>query len=130
MIRIQLLALLLAFSLPIATPFCASASFGSHPAATSISEDWKYLKLRDYMNMSFHEMTVLKGRELNIWDKISFKIMKMNINKELKKNPNMLVTEYYAKVQQKRLSPGAWVAITLAALLVLILIVSSLYSFH
>ena len=130
MIRIQLLLLLLAFALPIATPFCASASFGSHPAATSISEDWKYLKLRDFMNLGFQEMNVLKGKKMNIWDKISFNIMKMNMNKELKRNPNMLLAEFYSKAKQKRLAWGAWVAITLVALLVLILIVSSLYTFH
>ena len=82
------------------------------------------------MNLGFQEMNVLKGKKMNIWDKISFNIMKMNMNKELKRNPNMLLAEFYSKAKQKRLAWGAWVAITLVAILVLILIVSSLYTFH
>lgn len=122
--RIHLLSLFLFFVFDVSTPFCAIASFVSKPSATPISENWKHLKLMDYINITPDNLEALSGKRMNIWDKVSFKIMKINMKKELKKNPNMLVSEYYSKTMQKRLAWGWWVLISLGALLLLFVILA------
>ena len=95
--KIHLLLLFVCFALTISTPFCATASFVSKPSATPISENWKYLKLADCIYFGPDDFVTFYAKRMNIWDKISFKIMKMNMRKELKKNPDLLFSEYYSK---------------------------------
>ncbi len=87
-------------ALLVSTSFLANASFVSNPSATPPNSN--HLKLADYINFSPADFESFQGKKMNIIDRISFKILKMKIRKELKKNPNMLVSEYYSKRMQKR----------------------------
>ena len=124
--KIHSLLLFVCFAFTISTPICATASFVSKPSANPVSESWKYLKLADCINLSPDDFSTFYGKRMNIWDKISFKIMKINMRKELKKNPDLLVSEYYSKNMQKRLGWGWWVLISLVALGILVLILLAL----
>ena len=48
------------------------------------------------------------------------------MKKELKKNPDILVSEFYSKTKQKRLAWGWWALISAGALLILYVILSAL----
>lgn len=126
MIRLHLLSLLLAFSFALTAPYFATASFKLKPSATPISTYLKNAKLIDIINLSPDDLAAFKGKRMNIWDRISFKIMKMNMRKELKENPDILVSDYYSKTMQKRLAWGWWVLISVGALLILFAILSAL----
>lgn len=120
--KIKLLSLVFAFSLPLSTPFYTLASFVSKAPVSLGFQDWKCPKLRDYMNLTVQDITVIQGKKMSFWDKISFHIMKMTMKKEIKRNPNILVSEFYAKARKKRLAWGWWVAIAVGVLLILFLI--------
>lgn len=121
--RTHLLSLLLFLVVIASTAIFANASFVSKPS-TRISKNWESSKLFDFINSSTDNLGAFSGKKMNLWDKVSFKIMKMNMKKELRKNPNMLVSEYYSKAMQKRLAWGWWVLISLGALLLLFIVLA------
>jgi hypothetical protein len=126
MIKLRLPLLLMCFVLTLTTPFCASASYSIKPGAALTSENWQHLKLADFVKFSPGYFGTADGKRMNSWDKVSFKMLKIRMKKELKKNPDILVSEFYSKTKQKRLAWGWWVLISLGALLLLYVILSAL----
>ena len=126
MIKLRLILLLICFVLAFTTPFSASASYSIKPAAAPTSENWHHLKLPDFVKISPGYFGTAEGERMNFWDKGSFKILKRQMKKELKKNPDLLVSEFYSKTKQKRLAWGWGVLISVGALLILYVILSAL----
>ena len=54
----------------------------------------KYLQVSELVKLSAKDYGTLTGKKMTMWDKISFKIMKMKMKHDLKKNPNLLISDY------------------------------------
>lgn len=59
---------------------------------------------------------------MNLWNRISFTFLKVRMKQDLKKNPDLKVTDYYAKKGKKHLSMWWIVGIGVAILLLIFLI--------
>jgi hypothetical protein len=81
----------------------------------------KYLKISELVNLSAKQFSELTGKKMNTWDKLSFKIMKIKIKHDLKKNPNLTLKDYYGS-SAKRLGTGWWILIGVGTLLLLLLV--------
>ena len=53
------------------------------------------MKASDFIKLSVKDYSLITGKKLRLFEKVSFKIMKMKIKHDLKKNPNLLMTDYY-----------------------------------
>jgi hypothetical protein len=53
-----------------------------------------YLKASVFVKMSANEFAAATGTKLNFFQKIYFKIIKRQVRRDLKKNPDLLITDY------------------------------------
>lgn len=63
----------------------------------------------------------LTGKKMNNWQRISFGILKIKLKRELKKNPDLQLADFYR--DNKKISVGLVIVIVLLALLLLLVIV-------
>ena len=54
----------------------------------------KYAKGSEFIKLSFKQFTMLTGEKENLRNRISFSVMKMKVKNDLKKNPNLTLSEY------------------------------------
>jgi hypothetical protein len=65
------------------------------PAANEPASALKYIKASEFVKLSVKEFSDLSGKKLNMFQKFSFKITKMKMKHDLKKNPDLKVTDYF-----------------------------------
>lgn len=58
-------------------------------------KDPGYLKASVFVNLSAKEFTAITGKKLNFFQKIYFKIIQRQIKRDLKKNPDLLINDYF-----------------------------------
>lgn len=84
--------------------------FNNHVQAASIIFPQKveiitpaidYKRADVFVNLSRKEFSALTGMKLNILEKLFFKVSQKKIRKDLKRNPDLLITEYFDPVKQK-----------------------------
>lgn len=61
---------------------------------TAPVDNLKYFKASEFVKLSTKEFTKLTGKRLNVFQRISFQIAKAKMKHDLKKNPNLQVTDY------------------------------------
>ncbi|MDE3182421.1 MAG: hypothetical protein KGM16_03285 [Bacteroidota bacterium] len=61
-------------------------------AGTALSA--KYFKVSEFVKLSPQEFSKLTGKKLNVFQKLSFQLMKLKMKHDLKRNPDMLITDY------------------------------------
>lgn len=54
----------------------------------------KYLQVSEFVNLSVKEYSELTGKKLSFLQKVSFKATKMKMKRDLKKNPDLKITDY------------------------------------
>jgi hypothetical protein len=54
----------------------------------------KYLQASEFVKLSVSEYTKLTGKKLNFLQKLSFKVTKMKMKHDLKKNSSLKITDY------------------------------------
>jgi hypothetical protein len=54
-----------------------------------------YLKASVFVKLSAKEFAAVTGRKLNFFQKIYFKVIQRQIKRDLKKNPDLLVNDYF-----------------------------------
>ena len=62
----------------------------------SSSTAWKYIRVSDFVKLSAKEFSTLTGKKMNFFDRLSFKVTKMRMKHDLKKNPDLKLTDYMA----------------------------------
>ena len=79
------------------------------------------MKAADLIKISAADFSLMTGKRMNAWQKISFKLMKVILRKELKKNPDLLMKDFYT--ENKKMATG-WIILlaVLSTLLLLLLI--------
>ncbi len=60
-----------------------------------------YLKASAFVKMSPTEFAAVTGKKLNLVQKIYFKVIKRQVKRDLKKNPDLLMTDYFDKKEGK-----------------------------
>jgi hypothetical protein len=85
----------------------------------------KYMKGSEFIKLSFKEFATLTREKENLRNRISFYVMKMKIRYDLKKNPNITLSEY--NTSKHKMSVGLkivlWVAVIVLVLMLAILII-------
>jgi hypothetical protein len=71
----------------------AYSSSISKPVNTS--ELVKYYKGREFITLSFKQFATLTGQKQNLRNRLSFGIMKLKVKHDLKKNPDLMISEFY-----------------------------------
>jgi hypothetical protein len=78
------------------------------------------MKASEFAKLSAEDYSSITGKEMNLWNRISFSFLKMRIKHDIKNNPNLTICEYYSK-NKKHMSPWLWIAIGLVVILVILL---------
>lgn len=98
-------------------------SFSIHKKVTT-ADALKYLKGSEFIKLSFKQFASLTGEKENLWNNISFNVTKMKIRHDLKKNPDLSLTDYTSNRSKHGLSVGLWIVIGIVALILIIRIIA------
>jgi hypothetical protein len=60
-----------------------------------------YLKASSFVHMSARQFEAASGAKLNFFEKIYFKVVQHKVRRDLKKNPDLLITDYYDQKKDK-----------------------------
>ncbi len=63
-------------------------------AKTSTGLSAKYLKVSEFVKLSPGEFSKLTGKKLNVFQRASFHLVKLKMKHDLKRNPDLLITDY------------------------------------
>ena len=85
------------------------------------------LSAKDFVKYSALDYSRLTGKKMNLLQRVSFKVMKLKIRKELKQQPRLMMNDFFK--DKKRLGTG-WIILlaVLGTLLLLFLIFALAYS--
>ncbi len=61
----------------------------------------EYLRASVFVELSAKEFEVITGKKLNLTQRIYFKIIQRKLKHELRKNPDLLITNYYDPAKAK-----------------------------
>ena len=67
---------------------------GIKPVESPAVASLKYLQASEFVKLSAKEYTALTGKKLNFLQRLSFSVTKMKMKRDLKKNPNLKITDY------------------------------------
>jgi hypothetical protein len=67
-----------------------------------------YLKASVFVKLSAKEFSSLTGTKLNFLQKLYFKSVQRKLSREVKKNPELLITEYYSPANHKFKFDALW----------------------
>ena len=84
----------------------------------------KYLKGSEFIKLSFKQFASFTGEKENLWNNLSFNIMKMRVRHDLKKNPGLSITDYNSNRSKHGLSVGLWIVFGFIALILIIRIIA------
>lgn len=82
------------------------AAFSTSEIPVTNNQPWKNLKAVEFVKLSAKNFSKLCGKKLTLKEKISFQVLKMEMKKEIKKNPNLTVSEFLS--HKKKLGTG-WI---------------------
>ncbi len=97
--------------------FCQNSNAASFilPKSTTpenqINNKSDYLRASVFVKLSTKEFTDLTGTKLNLFQKIYFKSIQRKLTRELKKNPDFLITQYYDQKKGKFKLDPLWFVI-------------------
>ncbi len=94
------------------------------------SEALMLMRAADFVKLTIKDFTKLSQKKLTLKEKISFSVLKKNLRRELKKNPNLTVGDYMQAAGNKRMSTWAWVGIIASVLLLIFVIIGSSINFN
>jgi hypothetical protein len=90
-----------------------------NPGISNFSNNFK---TSDFVKLSAKDFSLIKGKKMNLLNRVSFSFLKMRMKGDLKKNPAPKVNYYYAKESKKHLSVWWIVGIGIVSLLLIFLI--------
>ncbi len=87
--------ILLTLSLQVNTSFASSLVVPlTTKSETSKGLTAKYFKVSEFVKLSPGEFSKLTGKKLNFFQRVSFQLIKLKMKHDLKRNPDMLITDY------------------------------------
>lgn len=91
------------------------------PAIPSLALSLRADNLIKFSPKQFSELT---AKQLNLFQKLSFKILKLKIKHDLKKDPNLTLHDYYGDPGKKKVGAGWGILIIVGVVLLIITLVS------
>ncbi len=73
------------------------------------------IKAIEFVKLSAKDISLITGKKMNIWNRLSFSILKMRMKHDLKKDPNLTIADYTSKNGKHRLGVG-WIILSVVAL--------------
>ena len=98
--------------------FAISKPGGDRPGITNVLNN---MKASEFVKLSAKDFGIITGKKMNMWNRVSFSVLKMRIKHYLKKNPNLSINDY-AKKSSRRSHAWIWISIGLAILLIVLII--------
>ncbi len=71
------------------------------PAEHVSPSNSEYLRASVFVKLSAKEFGVITGRKLNLPQRIYFKVIQRRLKRELRNNPDLLITDYYDPAKEK-----------------------------
>jgi len=71
-----------------------NSSYGFSIVKPDPSALWKYMKASEFVKLSPKEFTAITGQKLNFFQRMQFNLTKMRMKHDLKKNPDLKITDY------------------------------------
>ena len=118
--KIIILLLLNLVVFTVNTSYGLSGHLSVKPSKPSLSLNFK---ADDFVKLSPKQYFELTGRKLNLFQKLSFKVLKLKMKHDLKKNPNLTLQDYEGDEAKKKLGTGWVILIVVGVLLLLVLLV-------
>lgn len=88
----------------------------------------KYENGSEFIKLSVKQFAKLTGKKENIWNKLSFGVMKTTIKHDLKKNPDLRLSDY--NKPKHKMSPGLKVLLWIVGVAILLyLLILAIYAF-
>ena len=78
----------------------------------------KKLTAKEFIKLSAHDFSMLTGKKLNVFQKLPFAIAKIRIKHDLKKNPDLKITDYLDKDKKGNSFNFGWFLLGLAGPLI------------
>lgn len=78
----------------------------------------KYINASEFVNLSVKEFSLLTGKKLNFIQRLSFRVAKLRMKHDLKKNPNLKITDYIGKEEKGKSFDVGWFLIGLGSPLI------------
>jgi hypothetical protein len=74
---------------------------------------------RTFVSLSIKQMEALAGRKLTLRERISFSVMRLKMKHDLKRNPDVQLSDYYGKNANRKLGTGWWILIIILGVVLL-----------
>lgn len=104
----------------------AAGAISATPAnATVLPEAVLKMKAAEFVKLNVRDFAKISGKKITPKERLAFSILKANLKKEIKKNPDLLVADYIAS-GAKKISTGAWIAIIAGVILVTVWILATI----
>ncbi len=117
--KILLLRLILCF-LAITT---VNSSYGILPGNPSTTirknEVLNYLKGSEFVKLSAKQIMEITGKKMNLWQRVSFGIIRIKIKHDLKKYRDLTLSSYSSNSFKSRIGTIWWILIGIAAILLI-----------
>lgn len=78
--------------------------------------DWPGMKISEFVRLSARDFCQLTGARLSLKNRVSFTMLKWQMKKEVKKNPDLTVSQYLAAEKKKD-----WTALIILLVIVVII---------
>ncbi len=75
--------------------YCFAFSTNNHSSIVAPAP--KYLQASEFVKLSPKEFSAITGKKLNFFQRIEFNLLKAKMRHDLKKNPDLKITEYFPK---------------------------------
>lgn len=76
-----------------------------------IAPESNYLKGSVFVKLSAKEFSVIRGKKMSFLERLYFKSVKKRVKRELKTDPDMMITKYYDDANGKFKIDGIWFVI-------------------
>jgi len=95
------------------------------PMSYPVYDDtWMQMKAADFIKLKVADFAKICNKKLTLKEKVSFLVLKKNLKRELKKNPDLTVAGYIAS-GKKGISTMAWIGIIAGVILITLIIIST-----
>ncbi len=95
LIKLITTQVLLALLLQVNTSFASSVIVPVFPGSNTTSRiPVNYFKASEFVKLSAKDFSQLTGKKLNVFQRLSFRLAKLKMKHDLKKNPDLLITDY------------------------------------
>ena len=118
-LNITLLFICCMINTDIAFAFSISKPAKENAVIANVSNN---IKASEFVKLSAKDVSIITGKKMNVWNRLSFSVLKMRMRHDLKKNPNFTIRDYYAKKSSQRMSAWAWIGIGAGILLIILAI--------